>query len=76
MRSYRELLKLFKKNFLEELVIATDNDPEGELIGYEVVEVFKEFNSSGKISRMRFNTVLEEELWRAWQNREEGLNWN
>lgn len=32
MRSYRELLKLFKKNFLEELVIATDNDPEGELL--------------------------------------------
>lgn len=74
-KSYNELVKVFKNNFIEELVIATDNDSEGELIGWEVLEIFKNYNGFGKISRMRFNTVSEEELWRSWQNREEGLNW-
>lgn len=74
-RSYRGLTEIFKNNSIEELVIATDNDPEGELIGWEIIEIFKKFNNFAKISRMRFNTVSKEELWRAWQNREEGLNW-
>lgn len=74
-RSYNELAKIFMNNFIEELVIATDNDPEGELIGWEIVEIFKKFDCFGRISRMRFNTISEEELWIAWQNREEGLNW-
>ncbi|MEM2017011.1 MAG: DNA topoisomerase [Nitrososphaerota archaeon] len=73
-RSYDELARIFRNNFMEELVIATDNDPEGELIGWEIVEIFKKFNGFGRISRMRFNTISEEELWSAWQNREEGLN--
>lgn len=74
-KSYYELARTFKNNFIEELVIATDNDFEGELIGWEVVEIFKKFHGYGRISRMRFNTVSEEELLRAWQNREDGLNW-
>ncbi|MCL7401403.1 MAG: DNA topoisomerase [Thaumarchaeota archaeon] len=74
-KSYRDLVNTFKDNLIEELVIATDNDPEGELIGWEIVEIIRNFNSFAKISRMRFNTVSEEELWWAWQNREEGLNW-
>lgn len=72
---YNELTKTFKNNIIEELVIATDNDSEGELIGWEVLEISKNYNSLGTIYRMRFNTVSEEELWESWQNREEGLNW-
>ncbi len=72
-RSYDELVKIFKNNFIEELVIATDNDSEGELIGWEVLQVFKNYNGFGKISKMRFNAVSDEELWRSWQNREEKI---
>ncbi|MCS7126425.1 MAG: DNA topoisomerase [Aigarchaeota archaeon] len=74
-KAYLELLKVFRDNSVEELVIATDNDSEGELIGYEVTKIFREFNSYGKVKRMRFNAVSVEELWRAWENLEEGLNW-
>ena len=75
-RAYRELATIFGDGGLEELVIATDNDSEGELIGSEVLELYKRFNGGNvKVSRMRFNAVSEEELWRAWREREPDLNW-
>lgn len=73
-RAYRELVRLFKEG-VEELVIATDNDPEGELIGWEVLTLYRRMGGKGDVRRMRFNTVSETELWKAWQDREPELRW-
>lgn len=72
--SYGKLSRLLGDH-VEELVIATDNDGEGELIGSEVLSLYRRFRNSGRFSRMRFNSVSEVELWRAWNNREPDLNW-
>ncbi len=75
-RAYRELGQIFKDKEVEELVIATDNDSEGELIGSEVLELYRRFNGGDvKVSRMRFNAIADDELWRAWREREHDLNW-
>ncbi|MEN2975443.1 MAG: DNA topoisomerase [Candidatus Caldarchaeales archaeon] len=74
-RAYRELLRVFSNNHVGEIVIATDNDSEGELIGYEVIYSLRKLDGINNVKRMRFNTVSEEELWRAWKNLEDDLNW-
>ncbi|MEM1770181.1 MAG: toprim domain-containing protein, partial [Nitrososphaerota archaeon] len=53
-KMYRELVRYFSNNYVEELVIATDNDPEGELIGWEVYTIFRRYNGFARITRMRF----------------------
>ncbi|MEM4969150.1 MAG: DNA topoisomerase [Nitrososphaerota archaeon] len=75
-KMYRELVRYFSNNYVEELVIATDNDPEGELIGWEVYTIFRRYNGFARITRMRFNAITQEDIWKAWQEREEGLNMN
>jgi len=72
--SYRNLLSVFKDR--APLVIATDNDHEGELIGAEILMVYRKFRGDrSRYFRMRFNSVDEEELLRAWRNLEPDLNW-
>jgi hypothetical protein len=72
--SYRNLLSVFKER--APLVIATDNDHEGELIGAEILMVYRKVRGDrSRYFRMRFNSVDEEELLRAWRNLEPDLNW-
>ncbi len=72
--SYRRLLRVFRERAL--LVIATDNDHEGELIGAEILMVYRKVRGDrASYYRMRFNSVDEEELLRAWRNLEPDLNW-
>jgi DNA topoisomerase-1 len=72
--SYRNLLRVFKEK--APLVIATDNDHEGELIGAEILMVYRKVRGDrSRYFRMRFNSVDEEELLRAWRNLEPDLNW-
>jgi DNA topoisomerase I len=72
-KSYNVLRKLFAEGGV--LVVATDNDSEGELIGYEVLQVFRDLNGSGECYRMRFNSLNRRELLQSWANLEKGLNW-
>jgi DNA topoisomerase IA len=72
-KSYNALRKLFAEGGV--LVVATDNDSEGELIGYEVLQVFRDLNGSGECYRMRFNSLNKRELLQSWANLEKGLNW-
>ncbi len=74
VKKYRELKKVLE-SVKGELVIATDNDPEGELIGYEILRVKKSIKEESKVLRMRFNSVDEAEILKAWNNLEEGLKW-
>jgi len=72
-RSYRELEKAFKEDGV--LVVATDNDPEGELIGYEILSIYRASKGDqAPYKRMRFNSTNPDELWRAWNNLEDSLN--
>ncbi|MEM0254045.1 MAG: DNA topoisomerase [Candidatus Bathyarchaeia archaeon] len=59
------------------IVIATDNDAEGELIGYEVLLVVKEtLKKDPPYYRMRFNAATPAELVKAWSNLEHSLRWS
>lgn len=73
-KTYELLERALRKT--DKLVIATDNDPEGELIGYEVLLVAeKVFGGFPNFKRMRFNTTTPFELKRAWFNLEPDLKW-
>jgi DNA topoisomerase-1 len=74
--SYRSLRRLFSEQQDGELVIATDNDPEGELIGYEILSVYLECRGrAARYWRMRFNSLEDEELAAAWRRLEPELRW-
>lgn len=73
VRAIRELRKLFREADL--LVIATDNDSEGELIGAEILKIWREVRGGAPYKRMRFNSTDLGGLRRAWQSLEDDLNW-
>src|SRR5579875_3529086 len=73
--AYANLVKVFK-NYPGELVIATDNDHEGELIGYEILSIYRSIRGVyAKYYRMRFNSTSRVELQKAWSRLENDLNW-
>jgi DNA topoisomerase IA len=57
------------------IVLATDNDHEGELIAYEALLTAQDVLGKPRYMRMRFNTVSESELKDAWSRFEPDLNW-
>ncbi|MCX8171087.1 MAG: toprim domain-containing protein, partial [Candidatus Bathyarchaeota archaeon] len=59
------------------LILATDNDSEGELIAYEVLLIAKKvLGATPRYGRMRFNAATLSELRSAWNNIEPDLRWN
>jgi len=74
LRSIQELRKAFKRGNI--LVIATDNDSEGELIGAEILKIWKQVKGNAPYKRMRFNSTDLRELRKAWHSLEDDLNWN
>jgi len=73
-KNYRKLTEELKEA-VSPIVMATDNDPEGELIAYEVLHLAKKAMGDFSYKRMRFNASTRSELQRAWSNLEEELNW-
>ncbi|MCS7133237.1 MAG: DNA topoisomerase [Candidatus Caldarchaeum sp.] len=72
-QTYKTLTKVFSRDGV--LVVATDNDSEGELIGYEVLETFRKVRGdSVDCFRMRFNSLERRELFASIRNLEKGLN--
>ncbi|MDW8275900.1 MAG: DNA topoisomerase [Candidatus Nitrosocaldus sp.] len=58
------------------LVIATDNDHEGELIGYEILMLYRRIKGKdAEYYRMRFNSTDRREIVGAWSRLEGSLNW-
>jgi len=72
--SYLRLKQYFGKGML---VIATDNDHEGELIGYEILMLYKNHSNNKEVPyfRMRFNSTNINELINSWRNLKSSLNW-
>ncbi|MBB6646348.1 DNA topoisomerase I [Halobellus ruber] len=50
------------------VVIATDYDREGELIGKEAYELVREVNDDVRIDRVRFSSITEREVKSAFEN--------
>ncbi|MEO9364715.1 MULTISPECIES: DNA topoisomerase [Candidatus Nitrosocaldus] len=74
--SYSKLSSIFSNCKDDDLlVIATDNDHEGELIGYEVLMLYRNVRKDGKYYRMRFNSTDRREILGAWNRLESSLNW-
>ncbi|MDS0298038.1 DNA topoisomerase I [Halogeometricum sp. S1BR25-6] len=53
------------------VVIATDYDREGELIGKEAYELVREVNEDAPVDRVRFSSITEREVTEAFENPDE-----
>ncbi len=53
------------------VVIATDYDREGELIGKEAYELVREVNDETPIDRVRFSSITDDEVTEAFRNPDE-----
>ena len=73
-RSYNRLRRIFNKYRGWTLIIATDNDSEGELIGYEILMLYRKCGGD-RYLRMRFNSIDLNELYRSWRSLEGDLRW-
>lgn len=74
-RSYYEIKKLFTQHAEKVLVVATDNDPEGDLIGNEILCIYQLVRGeSAPYARIRFNSTAPHEIRAAWQKPEQQLN--
>ena len=64
----KELIRSLKScaKKAEEIVIATDFDREGELIGSDAASLVREVNKKAHISRARFSAITKEEVERAF----------
>ena len=62
----RSLKNLAKK--ADSIVIATDFDREGELIGSDALSCIKEVNDSAPVSRARYSAFTKEEITHAFNN--------
>ncbi len=60
-------LKKFAKH-ADEIVIATDYDREGELIGADIRDLVREVNAGAKITRARFSALTTSEIRDAFDN--------
>jgi len=73
-KTYKSLKEVLK-NLNSPLILATDNDHEGELIAYEVLQIARNVCNQVKYMRMRFNSTAASELRDAWAKLEPDLNW-
>ncbi|SDM08643.1 DNA topoisomerase-1 [Halogranum gelatinilyticum] len=53
------------------VVIATDYDREGELIGKEAYELVREVNEDVNVDRVRFSSITKREVTEAFENRDD-----
>ncbi|HDP69192.1 MAG TPA: DNA topoisomerase I [Actinobacteria bacterium] len=69
----KSIIKALQKEAkgVEQVIIATDFDREGELIGVDAMNKIKEVNSKAKIKRARFSALTESEVKEAFNNFED-----
>ncbi|MFQ6127759.1 MAG: DNA topoisomerase I [Thermoplasmata archaeon] len=67
MRSIASALKHLAKE-KDEIIIATDYDREGELIGVEAIEIVKKVTSDAKFKRARFSALTKADIDEAFEN--------
>lgn len=67
---YQAISKLVKR--AKEIIVATDYDTEGEVIGYNVVRFIA---NQPDAKRMKFSSLTAKELETAYEQREPTINW-
>ena len=72
-RIAQALEKLAKE--ADRVTIATDYDREGELIGFEALEIIKKVNPHVKVDRAKYSAITPSEIKSAFQNRSR-VNYN
>lgn len=73
--AYSRLSRIFRESD-GVLVVATDNDHEGELIGAEILSLYRSIRGEkAPFKRMRFNSTARSELLESWSRLEDDLNW-
>ncbi len=71
-KKYYDLLKDLSKD-VDEVIIATDYDQEGSVIGYNILRfLFKK----DKAKRMKFSTLTKDELTKSFENALPGMDMN
>jgi len=67
LEKYIKALQKLGKN-ADEVIIATDYDREGELIGVEALDVILKVNKKIKIKRAKYSAITEEEIRKSFSN--------
>lgn len=69
----KQIIKALQKlaKDADEVVIATDFDREGELIGVDAANLIKEANKNVKVKRSRFSAITKPEIERAFSHPED-----
>lgn len=70
-KKYYSVLKELSKE-ADDLIVATDYDTEGEVIGWNVVRFICKKNEA---KRMKFSSLTKEELEKSWNNMQGTINW-
>ena len=65
-----EALRTIVREF-DRVIIATDFDREGELIGWEALEIIRKVHPSIEVERARYSALTREEIERAFSDRHE-----
>lgn len=52
---------------VEKVIIATDFDREGELIGFEAIDLIKKVNSGVELKRARYSALIQAEILNAFE---------
>ncbi len=67
---YPRIAKVLKEigKKVKEVIIATDYDREGELIGWEALKIIRNVNPNVRVRRARFSAITEEEIKKAFEN--------
>ena len=68
-----KIVTLLKKSAktADKIIIATDYDREGELIGKEAVELIRQVNKTAPVKRARFSAITREEVLSSIENAQE-----
>ncbi len=72
-RFYDLLKKLSKK--VDNYIVATDYDVEGEVIGWNVVRFIGGKKAEETVRRMKFSSLTKDELQKSFGELQDGLNW-
>ncbi len=73
-RFYDLLKKLVRK--VDNFIVATDYDVEGEVIGWNVVRFLGGKKAEQEAKRMKFSSLTKDELKKSFENLQNTLNWS
>lgn len=74
-KKFYDVLKKLAKN-ADNMIVATDYDVEGEVIGWNVVRFLGGKKAEQEAKRMKFSSLTKDELKKSFKNLQPTLNWS